>query len=350
MADSTTRQMDPLEKKHPSLADVAALAGVSAGTVSRALSRPEMISEATRERVFSAVRKLRYVPNGAARALAMRRSMTIGAVVPRFGVSSFSTLVQALESTVAEAGYTLVLSVPEPHRPHETSGIKALLERGVDAMAVLGYEHEPEIFTQLQNQGMPFVRLWAQPSTPWPGIGFDEHAAAELVVSHLSGLDHRNVAFIGGRTENNERARRRREGITLALSRHGMKLSREATIETEYGFREGYEAMQTLLQRDLNITAVICGNDYLAAGALAALNGADIEIPGRLSVVSFNDNDFAAYLHPPLTTVHLPIDEIGKEAGRYLLSRLEGKAATTPEDLPMRLVERQSSGPAKPRP
>ena len=335
-----------MKKKHSSLADVAALAGVSTGTVSRALSRPEMISEATRERVFAAVKQLRYVPNGAARALAMRRSMTIGAVVPRFGVSSFSTLVQALESTVAEAGYTLVLSVPEPQRPHETSGIKALLERGVDAMAVLGYEHDPEIFTLLQNQGMPFVRLWAQPSSPWPGIGFDEHKAAELVVSHLAELNHRHVAFIGGRTEQNERARRRKEGITLALSRHGMRLSREATIETSYGFREGFEAMEALLLRKLDVTAIICGNDYLAAGALSALNAAGIEVPGRLSVVSFNDNDFAAYLCPPLTTVHLPIEEIGKEAGRYLLGRLEGKAADTPEDLPMRLVERLSSGPA----
>ena len=122
--------------KTASLDDVAALAGVSAGTVSRVLSRPDMISEATRKRVLEAVDRLGYVPNGAARAMAMRRTMAIGALIPRFGSSSFPTMVQALESALAREGYTLLLAAPDHQTPQSAAMVRTMLERGVDAMRV----------------------------------------------------------------------------------------------------------------------------------------------------------------------------------------------------------------------
>lgn len=332
-----------MNKRPPSLADVAALAGVSPGTVSRALSRPEMLSEPTREKIFSAVRQLRYVPNGAARALAMRRSQTIGAVVPRFGASSFSTLVQALESTLAEQRYTLLLSAPDYQRANDSSAVDTLLQRGVDALAILGYEQHPDIFTDLQEQGIPFVRLWADRNAPWPAVGFDEQEAAGLLVQYLWGLGHRRIAFISGHTQKNERARKRLEGLALALSRHGMTLSPEAMIETDYSFGDGFRAMRTLLERRVQVTAIVCGNDYLATGALAALDAAGVRVPEHVSVASFNDNDFSAYLRPALTTVRLPIESMGREAARYLLARLENTELPALSPLPVELVERAST-------
>ncbi len=343
-----------------SLADVAALAGVSSGTVSRALSKPEMISVSTRQRVQAAAERLGYVANGAARALALRKTHTVGALVPRFGGSSFPTLVQALESTLAAAGYTLLLSAPDHERMQQEAAdiLRALLQRGVDAVALLGTEYPGAVFTMLAAHRLPFVMMWAEHSSQGPCVGFDEQAAAALVVNHLAQAGHRRIGFIGGRTAGNDRARRRFNGVLQALARHGMTLVADAALETEYGFRQGFEAMQTVLTKAAPITAMVCGNDYLAAGVLAALDQAGVQVPQQMSVLGFNDNDFAAYLHPPLSTVRLPISAMGEQAGHYLLQQLQplpvaaAAAAAAPgvplapPPLPVELVLRASTGPA----
>lgn len=333
----------PTPGRSPSLADVASLAGVSSGTVSRALSRPGMISEATRARVIAAAERLGYVANGSARALAMRRTMTVGAIVPRFGGSSFPTMIQALETTLALQGYTLLLAAPEHRHSHEAAILRTMLERGVDAVALLSGEHPREVFTLLARSRTPFVMMWAAGSDEGECIGFDEPAAAALLVDHLADLGHRKLGFIGGSTRDNERARRRFDGLVHAVARRGLELLAPATIETEYGFREGFEAMSQLVARATPVTAVVCGNDYLAAGALSMLDRAGIRVPEALSVGSFNDNDFAPYTHPPLTTVRLPIREIGEQAGTYLLGRLRGAAPPACGALPIELVVRAST-------
>ncbi|GAA4351905.1 LacI family DNA-binding transcriptional regulator [Variovorax defluvii] len=328
-----------------SLADVAALAGVSTGTVSRALSRPGMISEATRTRVMEAADRLGYVVNGAARALAMRRTKTIGAVVPRFGSSSFPAMIQALESTLAEEGYTLLLSAPEGRRAQQPDILRAMLERGVDAVALLGTDQPPAVLAMLAANRTPFVQMWAPPGSGSDAVGFDEHAAGAQVVAHLAALGHRRIGFVGGHSRDSERARLRFEGVAWALARYDMALDERAFIETEYGFAEGFAAMQTILARRVPVTAMVFGTDYLAAGALAALDQGGVAVPRALSVASFNDNDFAAYLHPPLTTVRLPIREIGEAAGRLLLARLGGQPFELPV-LKVELIVRASTGPA----
>jgi len=328
-----------------SLADVAALADVSTGTVSRVLSRPDMISEPTRLRVMAAVEQLGYVANGTARALAEQRPIIVGAIVPRFGSSSFPALIQALETTLAAGGYTLLLSAPEPRATGDTAILRTLLERGVDAVALLGAEQPPQVLAMLGASHTPFVCMWAPPDATGSSIGFDEQAAAVLVVEHLRALGHRSLGYIGGRTADSERARRRLRDLKLAMAERSLALHGDAVVETEHGFREGFEAMQAIARREPPVSAIVCGSDYLAAGALAALDQAGIEVPRRLSVASFNDNDFAPYLHPPLTTVHLPIREIGEQAGRQLLARLGAGSAAAPVALPVRLMERASTGP-----
>ena len=331
-----------------SLADVAALAGVSTGTVSRVLSRPDMISASTSQKVLAAADRLGYVANGAARALALRKSRTIGALVPRFGGSSFPTLVQAMESALADQGYTLLLSAPDHARAQDPAVLRALLERGVDAVALLGAEHPPAVFNMLHRHGIPFVFLWSLASSQGPCVGFDEHEAAALVVDHLADLGHQVIGFIGGQTRDNERARRRFGGVLQAVARRGLTLCPEAHVETQYGFEPGFRAMQAVLARQVPVTAMICGNDYLAAGALSALDVAAVNVPERMSVISFNDNDFAPYLHPPLTTARVPIREMGETAARYLLARLSGEPSSAPSPppppLPVTLVVRRSTG------
>lgn len=328
-----------------SLADVAALAGVSTGTVSRALTRPEMISEATRSRVLASAERLGYVANGAARALAMRKTWTVGALVPRFGGSSFPTLVQALETALAAAGYTLLLSAPDHARAQDPTILRSLIERGVDAVALLGADQPSSVFAQMNSHRIPFVIMWAKQSDQGACVGFDEGAAAALVIDNLADQGHHQIGFIGGRTLDNERARLRFRGLLEAVARRGLTLQADALVETNYGFPEGFDAMQQILLRRSPVTAVVCGNDYLAAGALSALGRAGIAVPARMSVASFNDNDFAPYLHPPLTTVRLPIRAMGEVAARYLIERLTGQMPELPALLPVELIVRESTGP-----
>ena len=345
MAEPLLSSLPAPGARSASLADVAHLAGVSTGTVSRTLSRPDMISEPTRLRVMDAVERLGYVPNGAARALSMRRTLTVGAIVPRFGSSSFPAMVQALETTLAAAGYTLLLSAPDPRPSYETSILRALLERGVDAVALLGAEQPQQVFAMLAANRTPFVTMWAPPEAGVHCVGFDEYAAAALVVDHLADHGHRRIGYIGGRTADSERARRRLRDLSLAIAKRGLTLCDDALAETEHGFQEGFDAMNAMAQRQPAITAVVCGSDYLAAGALAALDQAGIEVPRRLSVASFNDNEFAAFLHPPLTSVRLPIREIGEQAGERLLAQLRGVDAPMARALPVTLMHRSSTGP-----
>ncbi len=188
--------------------------------------------------------------------------------------------------------------------------------------------------------------MWAPPDASGHSVGFDEYAAAAQVIDHLDALGHRRVGYIGGRTADSERARRRHNDLSLAIAKRGLALHEDAIEETQHGFREGFDAMNAIAHRRAPVTAVVCGSDYLTAGALAALGRAGIDVPGRLSVASFNDTDFAPFLHPPLTTVRLPIRLIGEQAGHQLLAQLCGAPAQSFMPLPVTLMQRASTGPA----
>lgn len=338
---------DVSDARKLNLGDVAARCGVSPSTVSRALSRPDLVNEQTRDRVLSAAQELGYVVNGSARALARRSTGTIGAIVPRFGTSSFSATVQSLESALAEAGFTLLLSAPEDGLSREPAIARTLLEKGVDALALLGADHGEETYDLLARHGTPYVLLWGGASNIGaPTVGFDDSVAGELVVSHLHDLGHHRLGFISGEMRMNERARRRFEGIMAAMGRRGITLCTDAFIETPYSFTHGFEAMRTIVARQTAATAVICGNDYLAAGALAACHESGVRVPEQLSVAGYNDNEFAAYLYPPLTTVRLPVREIGRVGARYLIDQLQGRDPPRPAVLDIEIVVRRSTGPA----
>jgi len=337
-----------LKTRPASLADVAAMAGVSTGTVSRTLSRPEMISEETRERVMRAVEQLGYVANGAARALAMRRSHTIGAVVLKFGSSNFSQVVEGLESEVARKGYTLLLSAPVPDGKTEFAALAAMLARGVDAIALLGFEDLEETRGILARYPVPYAHLWANPASGGHCIGLDEARNGQIALAHASDLGHTRIGLIWGQVEGplRYRSRQRLQGVMAAAQERGVTIVHESCVHTEHGFEQGLQAAEKVLAAGTGITAILCASDYLAVGAMRGLQQNGIRVPDDISVISFNDNDFSAYVNPPLTTVHLPIRQVGMKAGHYLLSRLGENMGPDGYALDVSLKARGSSAPA----
>jgi LacI family transcriptional regulator len=327
------------------LSDVARLARVSAATVSRALTCPGKVRPETAARVQQAVQALGYVTHGAARALASRRTHTIGAVIPTLDNAIFANTVHALQRALDEAGYTLLLASHEFDAEVEARATRALIERGVDGLVLLGATHPPEVLRMLDTQRIPYVLTWALASGRHPCVGFDNRAAAIRVTRHLLELGHREFAMISGITLGNERASERLEGVREALAARGIALAPGRVVAKPYTLTAGREGLREVMRGTPRPTAVICGNDVLAIGALAACREEAIDVPRELSVTGFDDLEMAAVVTPPLTTVHFPTAELGSYAAQHLLARLAGQPFEMRTELPVELVVRASTAP-----
>ncbi|HVL08985.1 MAG TPA: LacI family DNA-binding transcriptional regulator [Burkholderiaceae bacterium] len=330
------------------LKDVARMVGVSISTVSRALHRPEMVDADTRARVNAAVSALGYVPQGVGRALVSRRTYSIGAVIPRIGVSAFAQTVEALRQGLGQANYTLLLAQPPLTEQSDLRPLRRLIERGVDGIVLLGNDCPPAWLEIIEKNGLPMTMIWADASDAPPGaIGFDNRTAGRQAAEHLLQLGHREFAFISGRLASNQRSQQRYQGLLEAIAAGGGRLPRELVVEADYEFADGYRAALQLLQDGQRFTALVCGNDYLALGAMAGLRERGLRIPRDVSVIGFNDSEFSPFVDPPLTTIRFPSIEIGTAAAETLLAAIEG-ATQMPQArmLPTTLVQRSSTAQA----
>ena len=328
------------------LADVARAAGVSLSTASRSLADPGLVRPQTRKKVEDAARLLGYVPDGAARALASRRSRSVGAVVPTLDNPIFAHATQALQRALAQAGYTLLLASHEYDADMEIKVTRALVERGVDGLAFVGTDHAPALYEFLARSGVPFELTWAlDPDRHRHCVGFSNRLASIRMTQHLLGLGHREFAMVSGYTAHNDRARERAAGVREALAAHGLPLPDHRYIETAFSVSSGRAALSALLARGEAPTAIACGNDLLAFGVLLECAARGIAVPQQMSVAGFDDIELAAEVSPPLTTMHIPTAYIGRRAAERLLARLAGKRVARVEDVPVELVIRGSTGP-----
>lgn len=324
------------------LADVARLAKVSTATVSRALTLPHKVKARTLERVQQAASSLGYVAHGAARALASRRTQTIAAVVPTLDNAIFANTIHALQRRLDEAGYVLLLASHEFDADIEARVTRKLIERGVDGLVLLGTTHHPEIYRMLEAHALPYVLTWAWDERGnHPCVGFDNHAAAQRITEHLLDLGHRRFAMVSGITAQNERAQERLAGVRAALAARGLDLQR--VVEKPYTHTGGREGLRAVLAGSAAPTAVICGNDVLAIGAIAECHARGLKVPEDVSITGFDDMELAGMMKPALTTMRFPTAELGAYAANHLLMRLEGKVVDLRCKLPTELVVRDST-------
>ena len=331
-------------RKTAKLADVARLARVSTATVSRTLTHPDKVKAATAARIRQAVQSLGYVAHGAARALASRRTHTIGAVIPTLDNAIFANTAHALQKTLDDAGYTLLIASHEFDAEVEARLTRALIERGVDGLVLLGATHDPSVLQMVDAHQIPCVLTWAlDAGVRHPCVGFDNRAAADRIARHLLDLGHREFAMISGITSGNERAAERLSGVREALAARGIELAPARVVEKPYTLTAGREGLREIMGGPLRPTAVICGNDVLAIGALAECLARGLAVPRDVSITGFDDLEMAAVVTPPLTTVHFPTAELGSLAGQHLLARLAGRPVESRTELPVELVVRAST-------
>jgi len=332
------------------LRDVARDAGVSPATVSRALSTPDRVRSKTLSRILAAVEARGYVLDGAARALRLRRTHTIGAVIPTLDNDIFAKATHALQKTLAQHGYTLLLACHEFDLAAEAQVARQLIERGVDGLVLVGLDHRRELFQTIETSGVPCLLTWSlDPTGRYYCVGFDNHAAAMRAVRYLVDIGHRDIAMIAGETAHNDRARSRLEGVTAALTAMGLMLTPERVVERPYTFAAGRTGMRVLAALSPRPTAIVCGNDVLAMGALAECRASGIDVPGDISLTGFDDLEVSALMTPALTTLRVPTRELGEAAAGAILKMVAGEEVARCHELAIDLVVRETTAPPRER-
>lgn len=343
----SARETMPKSRSIPTLDDVAANAGVSTATVSRCLNSPERVVKTTRDRVMRAVRELGYTPNFGARAMAAKRTFTIGAIIPTMENAIFARGLQAFQEELHERGYTLLVS-SSAYRPEvEEEQIRALVARGADGLLLIGYERDPSIYAYLELREVPALVAWAFSSDDKrPAIGFDNCASMYGLAQEVLRQGHRRISVISGITKGNDRAVQRLKGIQDAVADSDIHADSLHVIETSYEIESGAAAFGQIMQSAVPPTAVMCGNDVLAVGALQRAREMGLRVPEDVSITGFDDIELARIVTPALTTVHVPHREMGRKAAIKLVEMVEKKSKGVSTQLQSSQRIRGSLGPA----
>ena len=327
------------------LEDVARETGLSTATISRCLNTPGRVAAPTRERVMEAVERLRYTPDFGARALASRRTGTIGVVVPTLDNAIFARGLQSFTERLAASQRTPLIAASNYDADAEDRQIRTLAARGSDAFLLIGTERHPRTRDYLRDLGRPYVLAW---SIGGPGerfVGFDNRAAARDLANAVMGMGHERIAMIAGRTAMNDRAARRVDGVRGALNEAGLDGDAMPVVEAAYEFEATHAAVDRLFARAPRPTALICGNDVLAIGAIQRLKSRGLRVPYDVSVTGFDDIELAGVIEPALTTVHVPHRRMGDAAADLLVRALEGDDAVSSRTFETTLMHRASLRP-----
>jgi LacI family transcriptional regulator len=333
-----------MAKERIRIEDVAKLAGVSTATVSRVLSKPDLVKSARRSSVLAAVKKLGYVPDQSARALASGRTYTVGCVVPSIDHAIFAKSTQSLQTALLQDGYQLLIASHDYNAQTEHSAVLALQQRGVDAIVLVGADHLPATWRSIKAWRKPAVLTWSCDAR-LPSIGFDNHAVAMALTNHVIGLGHRCIGLISGLTLHNDRARARIDGVRDAMKRARLSLPERYITEQPFNLAGGRLGLQTLMRLPRKPTAIVCGNDLLAAGALLEAQRMGLRVPHDVSICGIDNQELSRELNPTLTTVNLPTQDLGRITAQHIIAALAGEAPARQLLLPFELVVRGSTGP-----
>jgi LacI family transcriptional regulator, galactose operon repressor len=334
-----------------SIKEVALKAGVSIATVSRVINEKGPVAVETRQRILTAIEQLRYVPHGAARSLITNQTDTIGVLLPDLYGEFFSEVIRGIDLAARRSGFHVLISGFHSDRAEIEAVLRALRGR-VDGLIVLSPDVDAQGLRRNLPETLPVVllntRVQGREGAAFDAINVDNYGGAFAMVRHLAGLGHRRIALIRGPAENAD-ARERLRGYRDALRAEGIAPSPALEVPGDFSEESGYRAGQRLLALEPRPEAVFAANDSMAIGCLFALREAGVEVPGGIALAGFDDIPISRYITPPLSSVHVPIAELGERAMERLLHAVEHKNAHArrQETVPTTLVVRGSCGGAK---
>ena len=327
------------------ITDVAALAGVSPGTVSKALNNTGSLKDSTRQRIREAADRLGFVPDPDARWLAARRTFTVG-LLSADAAGRFSIPVMLGAENALAAGEMSALLATSRYDPvREAYHLKAFKARRVDGIIVTGRTTDPRPPVDVD---IPVVYAFAPSINPEDAsVVPDDADGVTKIINHLADRGRRHIAHVGGRPHQHSSEVRHRAAVDT-LAGLGLELARPALFG-DWSEQWGREAVDRLLAGrdhagDLGIDAIMCGSDQIARGVTDRLRELDVEVPSRIAVTGFDNWDVMAHAsRPPLTTIDLRLEDLGRRAAEILLDAIAGHPHRGTEHTPMELVPRVSA-------
>jgi DNA-binding LacI/PurR family transcriptional regulator len=324
--------------------EVARQAKVSTATVSRVLNGSANVREETTARVRRVIAELNYVPNRNARNLRVGRTKLFGLIVSDIKNPFFPELIDAFESLAVAQGIEVIFTHTNYDPQRLRSSVRRMIDRNVDAIAVMTSEVDRESLEQAVTARVPFVLMNQREfEGVYPNIAVEYTAGFSEGIEHLQALGHRSIGFIAGPEALNS-AMRRKEAFLAALEERGLPVRPEWIVAGDMRVEGGRAATEELLGRGARPTALMTTNDLMAVGALQAARGLGVRVPEDLSIVGFDDLPVAGMLDPPLSTIQVPKREMAARAFATLQQRLLGGESPAFEPLQPGLVVRESTG------
>ena len=319
--------------------DIARAAGVSHPTVSRALNNHPAISPVTRDRIKELAQQMGYVPNAAARGLKTNRTRALGVILRQIDDPFWSEVLDGVDSVLHPEGYSLFIASTHMEKQREKEVVQAMVQRGVDGVILLAPQFSEDQCQIFNNNNLPMVMVNNEGAGECQYIIYnDDIYGATLVTRHLVGLGHTRLAYLGNRTGGMTN-RNRLAGFRAEMQASRLPIDEQCIYHASAGNPSGgREGATYLLSLDEPPSGIICYNDFLASGVYNLLYERGLRIPRDISVTGFDNISIAAFLSPPLTTLHQCKFELGEGAARMMLEVLNNRQKAIPDHAPSKKI------------
>lgn len=324
--------------------DVARAAGVSVATVSRVLNGHANVTDETRARIRAVMEELHYVPHGAAQSLVTRRTHTVGVLLPDMHGEFFSELIRGIDAAARLQGLHLLLSSSHGNLSDTAAALKVMRGR-VDGLLIMSPYATAQFYLEHLPPALPAVLINAGPhAAARQRVAVDNYDGAVRMTRHLHGLGRQGIAFIAGPVDNHDAAERLR-GFRETMQALAPEVQ-PLILHGDFGERSGYAAGRHLVALAQRPQAVFAANDSMAIGCLYALGEAGVKVPDDVAIAGFDDIPIARFVSPALTTVRVPIADLGTLALERLVQAMEAPAAVSEGETVLRaeLIVRDSCG------
>ena len=314
--------------------DIAREAGVSIATVSRVINKTKPVSAQLRDRVYEVIERNHFKPNSLAQGLITKKTNTIGIIVPDISNAVFGKLTKGMNSIFAKQGYTVVLCESQGRLERELQLLGILEEKQIEGLLFAGVDVNHTLVNAMLQRDYPVVLVTQEASEDEGVINTVIHNNVEAMydaVRFLLDNGHRRIAYLGGPRNDFSSGKKRLKGYRRALEEVGIPVNESYIVQGEFSFEAGYQGMKTLYEENSKLpTAVVTGSDVIAVGAMQYLDNMRVRIPDDISILGFDDSEFATYIKPELSTVRISYYDEGVKAAKMLLRMMKGET-----DLPV---------------